>query len=132
MCNRFFQRYTKNDTKNIIEKKSYEQLLLYYFCVYFKKIKMKKIKLLFLLFTVVMLSSCSLTLPVTATSNPIPSNPKVGTSEALSIWGLIIRGDASIMTAAKNGNITKISTIDLKVSKFFFGCGTWKTTVTGE
>lgn len=37
---------------------------------------------------------------------------KMGTACASSIAGLIARGDASIATAAKNGGITKIDSVD--------------------
>lgn len=48
--------------------------------------------------------------PITATSHT--GSSKVGTSEAVSILGIIATGDASIATAAKNAGITKISYID--------------------
>jgi len=59
------------------------------------------------------LTSCSITLPVAATSNPVGS--KVGQQSAGIFFAVLcFGGDASIKTAAKNGGITKISTVDIK------------------
>ncbi|MCA6364051.1 MAG: hypothetical protein IM638_13505 [Bacteroidetes bacterium] len=55
--------------------------------------------------------SCKVTTPVTATSNPVGT--KVGTSTARRVFGFWVQSDASIATAAKNGGITKISTVDM-------------------
>ena len=64
------------------------------------------------------MTSCSLTLPVSATGNKVGS--KVGTAKASGYMGMIyMDADASIQTAAKNGGITKISTVDL-ISSFVF------------
>ena len=41
---------------------------------------------------------------------------KAGTSTALSVLGLVATGDASIETAAKNGNIKKIHHVDYHAS----------------
>ena len=76
--------------------------------------------------------SCSSTGPITATSNELGS--KVGTSTAGLILGLIPigGGDYSIQSAAKEGGITKISTVDLKKFNYL---GIWAgctTIVTGE
>lgn len=59
-----------------------------------------------------MLASCSITTPLTATSNTI--GKKVGTSKATIWFGLCFGGDCSVQTAAKNGGITKVSTVDVK------------------
>jgi len=50
--------------------------------------------------------------PVTATAHSTYS--KVGTASCESILGIIAIGDASIETAAKNGEITKIHHIDYR------------------
>jgi len=77
------------------------------------------------------LSSCSITLPVAATSNPIGS--KVGTSKATGFLGILFfDADASIRTAAKNGGITKVSTVDVKFSSILNIVVTYETIVTGE
>jgi hypothetical protein len=78
-----------------------------------------------------MMSSCSLTMPVAATSNPVGA--KVGTSKATIYLGvLVFNGDASIQTAAKNGGITRISTVDLKSTNILNLFGTHECIVTGE
>ncbi len=78
-----------------------------------------------------MMSSCSLTLPVTATSNPVGS--KVGTSKATGYLGvLFFDADASVQSAAKNGGITKISTVDIKQGNILGIIVTYETIVTGE
>ena len=84
-----------------------------------------------LLVVAAMLSGCALTLPVSATSNPI--GPKVGTATATGYFGvLFFNADASIRTAAKNGGITKISTVDIKQTSLLNIIVTFETTVTGE
>ena len=78
-----------------------------------------------------MMSSCALTLPVNATSNPVGS--KVGTAKATGYLGvLFFDQDASIKTAAKNGGITKISTVDIKSTSLLGLIVTYETMVTGE
>lgn len=92
----------------------------------------KKIKMFGVLFSLVaMLTSCAVTLPVNATSNPVGS--KVGTAKATGYLGvLFFDQDASIRTAAKNGGITKISTVDIKKGSMFNIIVTYETIVTGE
>jgi hypothetical protein len=75
-------------------------------------------------------SSCSTIHPLNATSNPLGN--KVGSSEATSVFGICFDGDASIRTAAKNGGITKISTVDVKKTNVLFVVTTVRTIVTGE
>ena len=93
---------------------------------------MKKVKTIFALLAVVaMMSSCSLTLPVAATSNPVGT--KVGEAKATGFLGvLFFDADASIRTAAKNGGITKISTVDIKQENVLNLIVTYTTIVTGE
>jgi len=93
---------------------------------------MKKMKTFFALIAVVaMMSSCSLTLPVNATSNTVGN--KVGTAKATGYLGvLFFNADASIQTAAKNGGITKISTVDIKQTSILYLIVTYETIVTGE
>lgn len=80
----------------------------------------------------VMLSSCSLTVPVAATSNPVGS--KVGSAKSQQIFGFFPDGgDLSIRSAAKNGGISKISTVDFKRSLVFLWIVVaYETIVTGE
>lgn len=78
-----------------------------------------------------MITSCSLTLPVNATDNPVGS--KVGTATATGYLGvLFFDQDASIKAAAKNGGITKISTVDIKQTNILGLIVTYETIVTGE
>ncbi len=84
-----------------------------------------------LLAVAAMMSSCALTLPVNATSNPVGS--KVGTAKATGYFGILFfNADASIRTAAKNGGITKISTVDIKQGNILNLIWTYETIVTGE
>jgi len=77
------------------------------------------------------LSACSLTLPVNATSNSVGS--KVGTASATGFLSVFwFGGDASIRTAAKNGGISKISTVDLKRTDVLGIVQTYECIVTGE
>jgi hypothetical protein len=79
----------------------------------------------------VMLASCSITLPVAATSNAVGS--KVGKSSGNCFLGFLCFGvDASIQTAAKNGGISKISTVDYTNKSILNLIITHETTVTGE
>ena len=78
-----------------------------------------------------LLTSCSLTKPVSASSNPIGS--KVGQASGTCFLGVLCFGaDASIQTAAKNGGITKVSTVDLKTSNILNLVITYTCIVTGE
>lgn len=78
-----------------------------------------------------MMASCALTLPVNATSNAVGS--KVGTAKATGYLGFLWLGqDASIQKAAKAGGITKISTVDLKMTNLLGLIYTYETIVTGE
>ena len=92
----------------------------------------KKVRSILGLFAfVAMVSSCALTLPVTATSNPVGN--KVGTATATGYLGILFfDADASIRTAAKNGGITKISTVDIKQTSLLNIIVTYETIVTGE
>ncbi|WP_046244615.1 TRL-like family protein [Hymenobacter terrenus] len=77
------------------------------------------------------LSSCSITLPVAVSSNPIGT--KVGTASADVYLGVLsFGGDASIQTAAKKAGITRVSTVDIKHSNVLFIYQQFTTTVTGE
>lgn len=87
--------------------------------------------MLALLCVAVLMSACALTLPVGATSNAVGS--KVGTAKATGYLGvLFFNADASIQAAAKNGGITKISTVDLKQTSILGIIVTYETIVTGD
>ncbi|MBO2011359.1 TRL-like family protein [Hymenobacter negativus] len=92
---------------------------------------MKKVLLLALAGASFALSSCSITLPVAVSSNPIGS--KVGSSTATVFLGVLsFGGDASIQAAAKKGGITRVSTVDMKQSNILFIYQQFTTMVTGE
>ena len=78
-----------------------------------------------------LLASCSVTVPVNATSNSV--GKKIGSASTTSIFGLFFDGgDASILTAAKQGGISKISTVDFKSTNYLFIIGKFETIVSGE
>ncbi len=78
-----------------------------------------------------LLTGCSLTMPVAATSNPVGS--KVGVAKATGyLWVLFFNQDASIQAAARNGGITRISTVDIKQTNTLNIIVTYETIVTGE
>jgi hypothetical protein len=92
---------------------------------------MKKIKTLVAAIAVIaFMTSCSLTLPVAATGNTVGN--KVGRSTATGFFGLFFNADASILSAARNGGITKISTVDIKQGNILGLIHTYETIVTGE
>lgn len=94
-------------------------------------------KNLFLIVTTALLfSSCAVTTPFLITNNPI--GKKTGTSSTICLFappqapfsiasqlsryyhGLMLNKDFGIVEAAKNGGITKIGAIDLKVTSYIF------------
>jgi len=76
-------------------------------------------------------ASCSITLPVNATSNSVGS--KVGKAKATCYLSVLcFDQDASIKAAAKNGGITKISTVDINYGSILNLIVTYETIVTGE
>lgn len=93
---------------------------------------MKRFKLLAIaILGAILMASCSLTLPVNATSNAIGS--KVGTATATGFFYILFfDADASIQAAAKNGGITKISTVDTKFTNILGILTSYETIVTGE
>lgn len=66
------------------------------------------------------LTSCSVTVPVTASAAPIGG--KVGTSETTVLFGSwFLNKDYGVAEAAKNGKIKGgVATVDLKVTNFVF------------
>lgn len=75
---------------------------------------MKKIAIAFVVAATLALASCTTVLPVAATSNDM--GKKVGESTTTLLFNALpISGEASIASAAKNGGIKKISSVDLKV-----------------
>jgi hypothetical protein len=92
---------------------------------------MKKIKVLFIMAVLgASIASCTHSRPILVTDNP---SEKTGTSEFSVVLGIFrpMKGDLSIQTAAKNGGITKVSTVDFVVESKIFKM-TYKTIVTGS
>lgn len=77
------------------------------------------------------LASCSVMLPVSANSNAVGGS-KTGTATAVGILGFYPNRDASIQKAAKNGGISRVSTVNVKVSNYFWIVTTYETSVTGD
>ena len=92
---------------------------------------MKKFLILALCAVLFLAASCSTTLPVNATSNPVGT--KVGESTGIYLFNCIplFGANSGIRKAAKNGNISLISTVDQK-STFCFLWTSVTTVVTGE
>ena len=84
----------------------------------------------------VMMTSCAVTTPFTVTNNEVGS--KTGTSTSICLFtggarggvrpivgnamfnGIMLNKEFGIVDAAKNGKITKIGAIDLKVTNYVF------------
>ncbi|PLX06439.1 MAG: hypothetical protein C0596_18410 [Marinilabiliales bacterium] len=87
---------------------------------------MKKLKLLFLTASVGMfLASCTIYHQVDVTNNPVGT--KVGVAKGSNFGNC----DVTLETAAKNGGITKIGTVEYKAKGFLIFMK-YTTTVTGE
>ena len=79
---------------------------------------MKKVSLLIGATLLAFLASCSTTMPVAATSNPVGS--KMGESTTLFLFGALpLGGSSGIYDAAKNGGISRISTVDIRYTPLF-------------
>jgi len=88
-------------------------------------------KIVALVALVAVLSSCAITVPVGATSNAIGN--KVGSASGSCFLSVLcFNVDASIKSAAKNGGITKISTVDFKTKNVLGLVITYECIVTGE
>lgn len=93
---------------------------------------MKKLAFVLALVSLLVFAACTTVQPVCATSNEVGS--KVGEASGGFLFSAIPMGgaDSSIQTAAKNGGITKISTVDQKVTTYLGFWTTITTIVTGE
>ena len=94
---------------------------------------MKKIRfVLGIVITMFLLSSCTLGIfPVAATNQEIGS--KVGVSTSSYLFGLfpLKKGEGGVAAAAKNGGISKVSTVDVQTKSYIIIIDV-VTTVTGE
>lgn len=77
------------------------------------------------------LTSCSITLPVSATSNALGSKQGKASGTCF-FYQLCFGADASVQQAARNGGITKISTVDLQTKSVLGIIVTYTCIVTGE
>jgi hypothetical protein len=76
------------------------------------------------------LASCSMSMPGIATQNPVGT--KEGIAERKIFLGIAFgHTDLSLVTAAKNGGITKIATVDYEIQGGLFS-KTYRVVVTGE
>lgn len=93
---------------------------------------MKIIKSLIILATLTFtLASCSVTAPYMVTQNEMGS--KEGKASATFVFGIPVNGgDCSTRTAARNGNITKIATVDTQVKNYLCIVVVRATIVTGN
>ena len=82
---------------------------------------------------VVAMASCSVSGGLMITDNPGGESAKTGEASYNIILGFIVpmNADISIKKAAANGGITKVSTVDSKVTGGFFKT-TYSTIVTGN
>ena len=80
-----------------------------------------------------LIMSCSVTVPVAATSNEVGSKVGIAKTNQILSFFYFDGGDASIATAAKNGKISKISTVDFRHKIKLFGLvHSYETLITGE
>ena len=94
-------------------------------------------KLIFAFALAGVITSCSTTYPLAATNNPIGS--KVGTSTTGSLGpgfngmpaGLVFNGKFGVQDAVKNGKISSIASVDIKVTNYVF-FSKYTLIVTGE
>jgi len=91
----------------------------------------KAIVIIALAFAVVAFMGCpSVNLPQAAGNAAVGA--KTGQASGSLILGLFGDVDAGMLAAAKNGGITKIATVDVKVQSILGIITTYTTTVTGE
>lgn len=93
---------------------------------------MKKLVIVCSALALMALTACTTVRPVSVTSNPVGT--KVGEASGGFLFGVlpVMSADISQMTAAKNGGINNIATVDSKVVSYL---GIWQvrtTIVTGE
>jgi len=81
-------------------------------------------------YMVVLFSSCTTTQPISATGEV--DGGKRGTATVVKVCGFVLSGDGSIGTAAKNGTVRFVQSVDVRRTSVL-GLVTWSTTiVTGE
>lgn len=95
---------------------------------------MKKYGIVFLAVLVVLaIAGCTTTVPFDLTNNTVGSKIGEATGKVNFFGALGGNADYGLQTAAKNGDITRIATVDLRVTRLLGGLFTTYTTiVTGE
>lgn len=88
------------------------------------------IKTTFVAAGLLLATSCSVSAPGMVTDNPAEKKGEASAKYILGIFGPM-HADLSIEKAAKNGDITKVSTVDYKISGGLFS-KTYTTIVTGK
>ncbi len=83
------------------------------------------------LLVIMLLSACTINRPVAATSNPIGTKTGVFTQVSYLGFPPMMNTNAAIAEAAKNGEITKISTVDFNMTWLIFMVK-YETIVTGQ
>ncbi len=81
-----------------------------------------------ILFLCSMLASCSVMAPVAVTDNPVGTRKGVASAKTFFGFGNV---DVGIEKAAKNGKITRVATVDYKVTTTFLFYAKYETIVTG-
>jgi hypothetical protein len=93
----------------------------------------KTVLVLLAVLAILMIAGCTTTRPLDLTNNTVGS--KVGEATGkINFMGMFgANVDVSLQTAAKNGGITKIATVDARVTNILGGLFvTYTTIVTGE
>ena len=76
---------------------------------------MKKIALvLFVVLAAILIASCSTVMPVAGATGSV--GKKTGEASQAFVFMLPLKGEGGVAQAAKNGGITKVGTVDVKVN----------------
>ena len=75
------------------------------------------------------LAYTEITAPLTATTG---TGSKVGTATSTTYLGLVAKGDASVEAAKRNGGISSVSSVDVKIDSILGLYTTYTTTVRGN
>ncbi len=94
---------------------------------------LRKIKVVFASFAIgVIMTSCvTITSPVMTTEAETGTGDKVGKSSYTTVLGIAFDRSRSLAEAAEDGNIDRISTVDLEIDPGLFST-TYTTIVTGK
>ena len=77
---------------------------------------MKKIALvLFVVLAAILIASCSTVMPVAGATGSV--GKKTGEASQAFVFMLPLKGEGGVAQAAKNGGITKVGTVDVRVNR---------------